>query len=401
MNIIREILRQSFESPPVRLVPGSTRDTLVFSMRDVADLPAYCVTYEFEDLVVELTGADRVGPSRLEAVEFQRRLYKVFYALARSPALPMSLTPRLGGLRLDKDYDLFVALFNSPYEVFALRSVPDWRVRCRRAVCVLTEAWETDLPEYLLRSLQDFDHVYLAANPVSAVARLTGRPCSYLPLGVDALELCPYPKPPLRSIDVLGIGRRSEVTHQKLLELACKRGLFYYYDTVRTKSVANAAKQVTFSVIEPREHRFKLANLLKRSRFYLASKARINEATAAQADEVSSRFFEGAAAGTIMIGDPPTTGPYLELFDWPEVVIAAPFDDEAIGDRLATLDADPERCSRIRSHNMIHALRRHDWVYRLRRILEESQLPVPQSVPEREAELLRRAALVQEADVMP
>lgn len=401
MSTVREILRQSFDTPPVRLVPGTRRDTLVFSMREVADLPAYCVTYEFEDLVVEMTGADRVGPSRLEAVEFQRRLYKAFYAVARSPALPMSLTPRLGGLRLDKDYELFVALFNSPYEVFALRSVPDWRARCRRAVCVLTEAWESDLPEYLLRSLQDFDQVYLAANPVSAVARMTGRPCSYLPLGVDTLALCPYPRPPARSIDVLGIGRRSAVTHQKLLDLACHRGLFYYYDTVRTNSVANAALQVTFSVIEPREHRLKLANLLKRSRYYLASKARINEESAAQADEVSSRFFEGAAAGTIMIGDPPSSGPYLELFDWPDVVIPAPFDDGEIGDRIAALDADPERCSRIRSHNMIQALRRHDWVYRLRRILEESQLPVPDAVPRREAELLRRASHIQDTEVAP
>lgn len=401
MSTVGKILRQSMSAPPVRLVPGAGGNTLVFSMREVADLPAYCVTYEFEDLMVALTGADRVGPSQLEAFELQRRLYKASCALTRSPSLSMSLTPRLGGIPLTRDYDLFVALFNSPYEVFALRAVPEWRARCKRAVCVLMEAWEYDLPEYLLRSLQDFDQIYLCANPVAEVARLSGRPCSYLPLGVDTLALCPYPESPARSIDVLGIGRRSPLTHQVLLSLARERSLFYYYDTIRTNRVADAAQQLTFSVTEPREHRLKLGNLLKRSRYYLASKGRVNEARAAQIDEVSSRFFEGAAAGTIMIGDPPTTGPYVELFDWPDVVIRSPFDDPDIGERIAELDADPARCSRIRRDNMIQVLRRHDWVYRLRRILEESGLPIPDSVIEREAALSRRATLVQAADVGP
>ncbi|MGH8516821.1 MAG: glycosyltransferase family protein [Panacagrimonas sp.] len=401
MSTFREILRQTFRGPAVQLVPGFGRDVLVFSMRGVADLPAYCVTYEFEDLVVALTGADRVGPSQLETVEFQRRVYKALYSVARSPSIPMGLTPNLGGLRLPKDYELFVAAFNSPYEVFALRSVPDWRARCRRAVCVITEAWESDLPEYLLRSLQDFDQIYLTANPVASVGRLTGRPCSYLPLGADALALCPEPDAPRRSIDVLGIGRRSAITHKALLHLARDRGLFYYYDTVRSKSVANASEQVTFSVIDPTEHRFKHANLLKRSRFFLASKGRANEARAMHVDEVSSRFFEGAAAGTIMIGDPPTTGPYLELFDWPDVVIPAPFDDPEIGECIARLDADPERCVRIRRENMRQALLRHDWVYRLRRIFEEANLPIPETVPARETALAQRAAQVQEAAIEP
>jgi hypothetical protein len=401
MSTLREILRQSFHAPPVRLVPGARGDALVFSMRDVADLPAYCVTYEFEDVIVALTGADRVGPSQIQSIELQRRIYKALYSLTRSSSVPLGLTPSLGGLPLAKDYSLFVALFNSPYEVFALRAVPDWRARCRRAVCVITEAWEADLPEYLLRSLRDFDQVYLAANPVASVGRLTGRPCSYLPLGVDALSICPYPEAPRRSIDVLGIGRRSPVTHQALLHLARERGLFYYYDTVRTQSVANAAQQVTFSVIDPGEHRFKLANLLKRSRYYLASKGRVNEADAAHVDEVSSRFFEGAAAGAIMMGDPPTTGPYLELFDWPDVVIPAPFDDPAIGERIAQLDADPARRVRIRRENMIQALRRHDWVYRLRRILEDAGMPVPDTVAAREARLAQRVDEVREATIEP
>lgn len=401
MSALGQVLRQALGASNANLVRGSRRDILVFSMREISDLPAYCVQYEFEDLIVDLAGADRIGPTHLEAVEFQRRVYKALYMGSRSRDLAMRLTPRLGGLRLEKDYELFVAVFNDPYEVFALRSTPDWRARCRQAVCVITEAWEADLPEYLLKSLADFDRIYLTANPVESVGRITGRPCSYLPLGVDALALCPYPDSPKREIDVLGIGRRSAQTHAALLRLARESGLFYYYDTVRTRSVADAARQVTFSVIDPAEHRFKLASMLKRCRYYLASKARANEAEAIEVDEVSGRFFEGAAAGAIMIGDPPASGPYLSLFDWPDAVVKAPFDDPDIGERIAQLDADPDRCSRIRKANMVNALRRHDCAYRLRRLLEEAGLPASQALQDREAGLRELAEQVQAADVAP
>ena len=37
---------------------------------------------------------------------------------------------------------------------------------------------------------------------VEEVARISGRPCSYLPLASDVLKLTPYPNLPERSIDV-------------------------------------------------------------------------------------------------------------------------------------------------------------------------------------------------------
>jgi hypothetical protein len=398
---VPQILKQIVGAPAVELVPGSTGDLLLLSMRSVAALAANCLQYEFEDVVLELSGGDRADITRLELAEFERKVYKTLRRVTSSPLLRKATT-QLGGLRLRKTYDLFLPVFNDPFELFALSQIPNWRKHCRYAACIVNEAWEASLPEYLLETLSEFDHIYLASHPTELVSRISGRPCSYIPMGIDALRFCPIPNPPPRGIDVLGIGRRSPETHAALLELARERGLFYYYDTIRmTSGVADAGRQLTFAVLNSAEHRFKLANMLKRSRFFMASRARANESQAAHLDEMSGRFFEGAAAGAIMIGEPPRSGKYLELFDWPDAVVRAPFDAPNIAETIRELEADPERCVRARRNNMVNALLRHDWAYRYRQILDDARMPAPAGLLAREARLRELADMAREADIAP
>jgi Glycosyl transferases group 1 len=396
------ILTQMIGAPPVELVPGHSGDMLLLSMRRVATLAAHCLQYEFEDVITDAVGADRAEPTRLELLDFERKVYKALRYVSPSAPTAMRVAPKLSGLHLHKTYDLFLPIFNDPYEIFALSAIPGWRKHCRYAACLITEAWEASLPEYLLESLAEFDHIYLSSNPVESVARITGRPCSYLALGIDALGFCPYPNPPPRSLDVLGIGRRSPITHAALLALAREKNLFYYYDTIRMSTgVVDAGRQATFSVTNSSEHRFKLASMLKRSRYYMASRARANEWQSAQLDEMSGRFFEGSAAGAIMLGEPPRSGKFLELFDWPDAVVRTPFDAPNIGEVMAELESDPERCSRIRRDNMVNALTRHDCAHRLRQILDDAKIPAPPGLLAREARLRELADLVRVAHVAP
>ena len=50
---------------------------LQLSMRKVHDLVAYCGSYEFEDVVADVTGADRIELVDYDAVETARRAYKL------------------------------------------------------------------------------------------------------------------------------------------------------------------------------------------------------------------------------------------------------------------------------------------------------------------------------------
>src|SRR5208337_5687920 len=74
---------------------------------------------------------------------------------------------------------------------------------------------------------------------------------------------------------------------------------------------------------------------------------------------------EGAAAGTVMIGEAPRTEEFKQQFDWPDAVIHMPFDSPDIGRILADLNGDPERLGEVRRNNVREAAQRHDWLHRI------------------------------------
>jgi hypothetical protein len=360
-------------------------------MRRVHDLVAFCLPYEFEDVTADITGADRVEPENFEAIEFSRRVYKYGRRIIRSRRLAMAIAPGVGTHKLTREYELFLPVFNHPFELFALAAVPDWRARCRVAACFISEIWAHDIPEYLLELLADFDHLFIGIqHPVQDVCRLVGRPSSYLPLAVDVLRFAPYPKQPPRSIDVCNIGRRSPLTHAAFLRLAHERRIFYYYDTVHASG--DQGKQMTFRVGNASEHRFLLASLLQRSRYYLANRARANEAEIfTSKEEISSRFYEGVAAGAVLLGDPPRSDEFRKQFDWQDAVIHLPFDSPDAGEILQALDGDPARLRRIRGDNVHYASLRHDWLHRLQHVFHTLGLPPTDAMLARE-DLLRSIA---------
>jgi hypothetical protein len=263
------------------------------------------------------------------------------------------------------------------------------------AACYVAETWVHLLPRYLLELLAQFDHVFVGVkSPVDEIARIVGRPCSYLPLAADVLRFARHPESP-RAIDVCNIGRRSAVTHEALLRLARERRIFYYYDTV-ARSGADR-KQRTFQVDNPAEHRLLLASLLQRSRYFIANRGRINEPEFTQGhDEISGRFYEGAASGAVMLGEPPRTDEFERQFGWKDAVIRLPFDSPDVGGILSELDGDPLRLLRIRRDNVKHAALRHDWGHRVRTVFDTLGIPATDALRRREARLQELAALVGE-----
>jgi len=368
------------------LVRGSGGNVLLLSMRRLSDLAAFCVQYEFEDVVTEVTGADRVDVGDREALELSRRVYKLARLATGSRRFALASTLRPSTVRLERDYELFFAVFNNAYELFALAAVPDWRRRSRVAACFINEAWAHLLPGYLLDLLAEFDHVFVGLrNPVDEIARIVGRPCSYLPMAVDVLRFAPRPDTP-RVIDICSIGRRSEVTHAALVRMARDRRIFYHYDTVAASGPDR--KQRTFHVDDPSEHRLLLANILQRSRYFIANRSLVNapEYTMGQ-EEIAPRFYEGAAAGTVLVGEPPRTEDFARQFGWPDAVIRLPFDSPDIAQVLTDLDRDPERLARISADNVRNSALHHDWVYRLRTVFETARIPPTEAMLDREKRL--------------
>jgi hypothetical protein len=377
----------SKRSIETRLVPGDNGSVLVLSMRSLAKLVASCILYEFEDVILELTGGDCVEVGNDNSLQFSRRAYKLLRLASLSPRLARTLAPPPSAIELQRDYELFFPVFNHPHELYALAAVPNWRKRCRVAACFIDEVWAHLLPGYLLELLQQFDHVFIGTlHCVEEVGRIVGRPCSYLPLAANVLRFSPWPDPPVRVIEVCNIGRRSAVTHQALLQLARARKMFYFYDTVSSGTFND--KQRTFHVENHREHRFLLAQLLQRSRYYIANRARINEPQyTGNREEIPGRYYEGAAAGAVLLGEAPATPEFVRQFDWPDAVIHLPFDSPDIEDILTQLHRDPERLEQISRRNVHFAAHRHDWVYRLQTVLATLGLPPTPAMQQREKHL--------------
>jgi len=275
-----------------------------------------------------------------------------------------------------------------------VNAVRNWREVCKTSICLIDELWVRDMAghRHFLRILEKFDVVMLYySQSVDALSERIRRKCVYLPPGVDTTLFSPYPAPPKRVVDVYSIGRRSETTHQALLRMASEDGLFYLHDTI-------AGDQA----IDPSQHRALFANVAKRSRYFMVNPGLFDRPDKrGNQIEIGNRYFEGIAAGTILVGERPNNQEFDRLFDWPDVVIPLAYNSPDINLLIRELDRQPERQDRIRRTNVAQALLRHDWVYRWEAMLKTAGLEPMPELFERKERLRTMAAAVSQNDTMP
>ncbi|UCG59802.1 MAG: glycosyltransferase family 1 protein [Phycisphaerales bacterium] len=369
---------------PVRDVAAEAR-ICIFSQRNLQRLVSRCADYRFEDVICEVDDVDLLAPGRGKSFEIGRRISN---RLAQHLSVS-SVSPGVEKVTLGKSYDLFFAKCLFPSDLLALNAVPGWRQRSKVAVCWLAEIWVNQLDKLKghLKILSQFDYVLLNCSASSQPLQdAIGRPCSYVVPGIDAMLFCPYPNPPVRCVDVYSLGRRSEVTHKALLKMAESNSFFYVYDTIHRMDTFHSS-----------QHRTLVASIAKRSRYFVANAAKIDRHFETQGQsEIGYRFLEGAAAGAVMLGEPPTNEAFAENFDWADAVIHMPFDTPDVGEILSDLDSQHERLEDIRRNNVANSLLRHDWAYRWRAILYMAGLEPRARLEAREKRLKELAEEVEE-----
>jgi hypothetical protein len=285
----------------------------------------------------------------------------------------VSFNPGLQPVKLTRDYDIFLMVCPFWQDVWYANAVKGWRDRCRISICWIDELWAKSVGDLYrwLPILQHFDYIFVSIEGTETVlGQALGRTCHVLAGGVDAIRFSPFPERPQRVIDVYSIGRRLEGVHHQLLKSARRNGLFYIYDTIQNGNS---------STPDYEEHRNLYANMAKRSRFFTVAPGKVDvpHHTYGQI-AVGSRFFEGAAAGAILIGQAPDTEPFERLFGWPDAIIPINPDGSDAIDILTHLLSDPERMARISHRNVAEAHCRHDWIYRWMQIYATAGLdPTP------------------------
>ena len=346
---------------------------------------------EAQDVLVACDDVDliHVEPSKGFAFSEKWLMQLVFRDVSRRL---VSLNPGLRPVRLTKDYDLF--MLACPYwrDVWYANAIQGWRDHCRTSVCWIDELWSHSVPQlqYWLPALSRFDYVILGIpGSGKALSDAIGRTCHEVQAGVDAIRFSPYPNPPARVIDVYSIGRRLDGIHRAFLNSAARKEMFYIYDTLD-----NASNSETPDYLQ---HRDLYANIAKRSRFFMVAPGKINfpEETQGQV-AIGRRYFEGSAAGAVLVGQVPDCESFRQHFDWPHAVIEIQPDGSDAVEVISRLSAEPARLREISCRNAEEALRRHDWVYRWKEILNIAGLKPTPAMEAREKRLGEIAELATE-----
>lgn len=358
---------------------------LMFAQRNLYEQVHYrCYLAEFEDIISQIDSVNMLSPAPNKWFKYGTRLAQrlaVDHAIAFNPGIPK--------IKVTEDYELFFAFCQFPRDLLHIESIEGWKDRCKVSVCWLSEIWISQFQKYryyLKNILSKFDYVILHwSGSVAPMNEFIGPKAVYLPLGIDAILFCPFPKEPQRFIDVYSIGRRAEETHRTLIEMFEKEEIMYVYDSILGQNI-----------IDTTQHRLLFANLAKRSKYFIVNPGKVDvfEETRGQS-EVGNRYFEGAAAGAIMIGEHPKNEKFEEIFYWPDAVIHLPFGSTKIREIIYDLSAQPNRLEEIRKKNMLESLARHDWVYRWETILEIAGLKPLPVLFERKRQLERLATIVE------
>lgn len=368
--------------------PTSKPRILIASMRGFHSEAYRSAEYEFEDAICQFDNADILTPvlaSDLGSTAYKRLSNYIGTKIGKKELLKSGCITSV----VERKYDLFFFVCQHFWDVTCINSIQGWRENCGKAVIWIDEIWIKELESTKTRAcielLKNFDYIFTTQSAsAKVIANLTNRPCYSLPYGIDAIKFCPFPNQPQRNIDIYSIGRRSPIVHESLLDYADQKNLLYLHDTLKGMQMTNY-----------KEHRNLYSNLIKRSRYFIANKAKFDtpEQTGGQ-EELGSRFFEGAAGGAVMIGIPPSCEAFTANFDWSDAVIGISYDAANLGDIISELDAQPERLHSIRQNNVINTLLRHDWIYRWEKILQKVGLDITPEMLSRRTQLQNLAEIV-------
>lgn len=383
--------RGTHPSAVARMEAGGHQPRIcMFTTRNYARNAWRCGFYEGQDILSEIDCVDLLSLNPTRAHQWRASVQSdlIWHDITKK-IVSMNLAYR--GIRLNTTYDLFIADVPRFRDLIQISAIRGWRDHCRTSVCCINELWAAHIPKIMpwLAVLKDFDHIVVGLKGTAAIlSKALNRPCHFVPGGVDAIRFSPFPRCPERVIDIYSIGPIWDGLHRQLLGMASKYGLFYIYDTFRASDA---------QVKECAQHRNMFANFAKRSRYFIVAPAKAYQPDESKDQiEVGFRYFEGSAAGAILLGQIPHGEAFDELFNWQDSVIEIKADGTDVEECLASLASQPERLQAISRRNAKHALLRHDWVYRWQQILDIASLPALPALDIRKEKLRALAEQIDE-----
>jgi hypothetical protein len=364
---------------------SNTARVLMFSQRNIYEPEVWrCSFNEFEEIIQQVDSIEVLAPVPKKCFPYRKNR-----AMCIGKYTNIIINPGIPKIRLNHYYDVFFAICEKPSELLNITAIKGWTDYCKTSICLLPELWVKEMPLYKssLKVLSQFDYVFSGlTHSVVPLSDIIEKQCYFLPSAIDSLLFSPFPNRPDRVIDVFSLGRRSEHLHCDLLKMARNNDIFYIYDTL-----------CDLHAFDIPQHRLLVANMAKRSRYFIVNPGKFDvSCESGNQIEIGTRYFEGAASGTIMIGKHPQNDAFEKLFFWPDAVVDLPDNEGSIETIIREMDQQPDRQERIRKNNVVQSLRRHDWVYRWETVLETAGLKPMPALLERKNRLGNLADMVEE-----
>ncbi len=226
-------------------------------------------------------------------------------------------------------------------------------------------------------ALPKLDHLFVITPSLAKeVEQFHSINASFLPLATNTFPLNGYQ--PQRSIDVLSYGRTNEQVHAQLQQFnEPESRRLYIHSTFSGTEVHNV-----------REHLALLNRLLLRSKISLCFEGSQLHRFQGRST-LLYRWFEGWAAGCVIVGKKPLGRGIPKLMDWQDSTLDVPDDLDQVLPFFEALLQDEPRLQEISRRNYVECRLRHDWRYRFRDLFKVLNLPLPDRLIEQIEQLQR------------
>ncbi len=332
---------------------------LVISNRNIQPSPAQNCINEFEDVMETALQAQLYAPFQYQDV-------------------PEAILPST-----NEPVTLFLVCIYSLQSVQWLKQIRHWRKRFDKVALYIFDAYEAFEPRpawrdrisSFHRTINQIDHIFIGLR--GGIDSYTNRfkpPVTFVPLAADVLQFGSCSGS--RCITVNGYGRQ-----QASRELALSQS----FNTAGSGRLFYHTSHTEFGRIRDyRAHRRLFWQLLASSQILLAEDPLVANKPAGKTpfpfSFVGQRWFEGLAAGCVIVGSRPSCSEASHLLDWEDATITPPADEAEFIPFLDTLLADHQRMQSIRLRNHMEALSRHDWRHRLHTMLDILEHSLPESL---------------------
>jgi len=347
---------------------------LVASARTVMFDFADACCFEFEDVLVDALEADMLQ-------------------LGADPS-PALKPQKMQNFKSGKTYDVVFLVANNIRKLSNMVALMDsYKIKASATYAYVFGSYVHDLkyiklpgarrhiPRY--KRLQKIDHFFGAIKEnIPILSELFDKPFHYSPMAVDVLKVAGDDQQ--RYISINGFGRQETNLNNLLADTFNRPSSPHIYQHT------NAIKLT--SLVDWKRHRDLFWHTLRSSQISLAfDSLYFNQNGLSKHSFVGPRWYESLATGTVIAGHAPTGEENESLLDWDKSTINLPSNPQKGMQKLLELLAEPEALRKIGRENIRQMHLKHDWRYRIGKMLSETGMPVPTAL-DNQLKLLTRNA---------